>query len=63
MEKKTFYKVVCIDENDVFEYRILEDVNKDTLDEVHTLLKKILTNIKMQDGFCYLVNCKNKILN
>ena len=46
MEKKTFYKVVCIDENDVFEYRILEDVNKDTLDEVHNFVKENINKHK-----------------
>lgn len=34
------YKLVCIDENDIFEYKVLEDVNKSSLDEVHIFVKK-----------------------
>lgn len=33
--EKEFYKLVCVDESDPFEYKILEDVNKGSLDEVH----------------------------
>ena len=35
-----FYKVVCINDNDVFEYRIEEDTNKSTLDEVNDFVKQ-----------------------
>ena len=39
MEKLCF-KVVCIDESDPFEYRVLEDVNRGNLDEVHDFINK-----------------------
>ena len=35
MENNVFFKIVCIDDNDVFEYRINEDTNRKTLDEIH----------------------------
>lgn len=40
MGNSTFFKLVCVDENDVFEYKILEDVNKATLDEVHIFVEQ-----------------------
>lgn len=39
-KEKTFVKLVCIDESDPFEYRILEDVNKGSLDEVHAFVQE-----------------------
>ena len=35
MGDNVFFKVVCFNDNDVFEYRIEEDTNRKTLDEVH----------------------------
>lgn len=40
MGETIFYKVVCINDNDVFEYRIEEDTNKSTLDEVNDFVKQ-----------------------
>lgn len=35
-----FFKIVCIDDNNVFEYRINEDTNRKTLDEIHEFVKQ-----------------------
>lgn len=40
MGETIFYKVVCINDNDIFEYRIEEDTNKSTLDEVNDFVKQ-----------------------
>ena len=40
MENNVFFKIVCIDDNDVFEYRINEDTNRKTLDEIHEFVKQ-----------------------
>ena len=38
--EKQFFKLVCVDENNPFEYEVLEDVNKGTLEEVHSYVKQ-----------------------
>ncbi len=38
--ERNFVRVICVDESDPMEYKILEDVNKGTLDEVHTFLEE-----------------------
>ena len=40
MENNVFFKIVCIDDNNVFEYRINEDTNRKTLDEIHEFVKQ-----------------------
>lgn len=37
-----FLRVICIDENDPFGYRVLEDENRGSLDEVNEFLKEKL---------------------
>ena len=39
MEQK-FLKIVCIDESDPMEYRILEEANRGNLQEVHEFIKE-----------------------
>ena len=34
-KERNFFKVVCIDENNPFEYQILEDSNHSDLESVH----------------------------
>ena len=36
---KEYIKIVCIDESDPFEYKVLEDTNKKNLDELHKFLE------------------------
>ena len=43
MKKGNFFKVVCVDEDDPFEYQILEDVNRGTIEEVHEFVKEKVT--------------------
>ena len=38
-EVQQFFKLVCINENDPFEYKVNADVNRATLDEVHEYVK------------------------
>lgn len=33
--EQNYFRVVCVDEGDPFEYRVLEDTNKGSLTEVH----------------------------
>ena len=40
MEEGMFFKLVCIDESDPMEYKILEDVNRGTLDEIHEFVSR-----------------------
>ena len=40
MGENVFFKIVCINDNDVFEYRIEEDTNKKTLAEVHEFVEQ-----------------------
>ena len=65
-KERNFFKVVCIDENNPFEYRILEDFNCNDLESVHEFVLQKLKNIKGQNGYYYhtLVKCKlNSILS
>lgn len=38
--EKQFFKLVCLNEDNPFEYEVLEDVNRGTLDEVHDYVKE-----------------------
>lgn len=38
MNEKIFFRLICIDENDPFEYKVLADENKGTLDDVHNFV-------------------------
>ena len=40
MEEGIFFKVVCVDESDPMEYKILEDVNRKNLNEVHDFVQQ-----------------------
>ena len=44
--EKEFIRIVCIDESDPLEYKILEDSNKGNLDEVHTFLNERYSKYK-----------------
>ena len=37
-----FFKVVCVDESDTFEYRVLEEANRGSLKEVHDFVNERL---------------------
>lgn len=37
--EKEYFRLICIDENDPLEYRILVDENKENLEEVHKFVK------------------------
>lgn len=37
--KNHYFKLVCVNEGNPFEYEILEDVNVSDLDEVHNIVK------------------------
>lgn len=39
-----FFKLVCINENNPFEYEVLEDVNIGTLDDVHKYISEHIKN-------------------
>lgn len=45
-EEKVFYKIVCVSENDPFEYKVLEDVNRGSLEEVHEYVKENIKKYK-----------------
>lgn len=38
IDMEQFFRVVCVDEGNPFEYKVLEDANKGTLTEVHKFL-------------------------
>lgn len=40
MSEINFIRVVCVDEGDPFEYRVLEDTNRNNMDEVFDLIKQ-----------------------
>ena len=40
MEQKMFYKLVCVDESDPLEYKVITDVNRSTLDDIHEYVKE-----------------------
>ena len=44
--QKEFIRIICIDESDPMEYKILEDSNKGNLDEIHSFLEKNYTKHK-----------------
>lgn len=45
-KERNFFKVVCIDENNPFEYQILEDVNCNDLESVHEFVLQKLEKYK-----------------
>ena len=51
MKENFAFKIVCVDENDPIEYKILDDVNKDNITEVCQYFKS------HYNDFC-LKNCK-----
>lgn len=54
-----FLKVVCIDENDPLEYRVLEDSNHSDLDSVH---KFVTQNFEKHKGAKWiLLQCSCKM--
>lgn len=36
--EKEFFRVICIDESDPFEYKVLEDANRANLKEIHLFM-------------------------
>lgn len=40
MEQKMFYKLVCVDESDPLEYKVIIDLNRSTLEDVHEYVKE-----------------------
>lgn len=40
MKEVNFIKVVCVDEDDPFEYKVLEDANRGTIEEVCAFIKE-----------------------
>ena len=38
--KRNYVRIVCIDESDPIEYKILEDVNRGTIEDVNSFLKE-----------------------
>ena len=56
MGDNVFFKVVCFNDNDVFEYRIEEDTNRKKLDEVHEFVSNHIH--KHPDCKWLLLPCK-----
>lgn len=55
------FKIVCVDENDPIEYKILDDINKDNITEVCQYLKSHYTDYDMNNcKWIILPICKNK---
>ena len=46
MEGRMFYKLVCIDESNPLEYRVLDDINRGNLEEIHEYVKKNIDKYK-----------------
>lgn len=40
MQKKEFIRIVCLDENNPLEYKVLEDVNKSNLKEAFEFINQ-----------------------
>ena len=50
--QKPFFKIICIDESDPFEFQVLEDVNRGNLEEVHEFVKE---KMPLHDGAKWLL--------
>lgn len=48
---KTSFKLVCIDDSSPFEFQVLDDTNKGSLDEIFAHLKENIGNYNIE-------NCK-----
>lgn len=46
--ESTAFKLVCIDDSNPFEFAVLDDTNKENLDEVHNYLKKNIGKYNLQ---------------
>lgn len=44
MGENVFFKLVCLDDTDPFEYKIHMDVNRASLDEIHEVVKDNIDN-------------------
>lgn len=55
MVHNEFFRVVCIDEGNPFEYRVLEDVNRGTLEEVCDFLKENYSKYSSVHGVKWLL--------
>lgn len=55
-----YFKLVCVDETDPIEYRVLEDVNKGSLDEVHEFIKERFEKHKGAKWMMFPCICKIK---
>ena len=40
MQKQEFIRIICLDENDPLEYKVLEDVNKSNLQEAFDFINQ-----------------------
>lgn len=56
--EKQFFKLVCLNEDNPFEYEVVEDVNRGTLDEVHDFVKKNIHKHKSAKWMLIPYNCK-----
>jgi hypothetical protein len=59
--EREFFRIVCIDESDPMEYKILEDSNKGDLDEVHNFVKENYEKHKKQGVRWLLLQAKAKM--
>jgi hypothetical protein len=57
-----FFKLVCVDEANVFEYQILEDTNLANLDEVHRYLNEHISE-HLHEGVKWLLIPFEKMCN
>ena len=46
MSQKEFFKVVCVDDNDPFEYRVLTEANRGSLTEIHEFVQNEFNKYK-----------------
>lgn len=58
--KNLFFKVVCVDESDPFEYRVLEEANRGSLKEVHDFVNERLEQHEGAKWMLIPFSCKAK---
>ena len=46
MGENVFFKLVCLDDTDPFEYKIHMDLNRASLEEIHEIVKNNIGNYK-----------------
>lgn len=55
--EKEFLKIVCVDESDPLEYKILEDANRSSLQEVHEFISSRYDKHKGARWIMYPCSC------